>query len=268
MDLIRCIAVGYAIVLLLAALSSYVPGLTDAQGRVFGIFALTIYSDLLHLVSAAWAAVSAYWSRRCFRQFPQAVRHALLPRRAAGAGDGLGLSRSRHPPLWRAEPAARLQDPREPAAPGARRLCDVCGLRSCRATSVCRMSPALRPLLRRLRYPLLGLAVLVVLAAAPILYVETSCQGRRGAETARLPLRAGARASARGDQQLSDLSRVVDRARLRGPRRRHAAGKRIRFRLLRAASPATGRACATSPASPRAAARSRSSTRSCSTPSA
>jgi len=46
------------------------------------------------------------------------------------------------------------------------------------------MSPAPRPLLRRLRYPLLGLAVLVVLAAAPILYVETSCQGRRGAETA------------------------------------------------------------------------------------
>ena len=63
MDLIRCIAVGYAVVLLLAAVSSYVPGLTDAQGRIFGIFALTIYSDLLHLVSAAWAAVSAYWSR-------------------------------------------------------------------------------------------------------------------------------------------------------------------------------------------------------------
>jgi hypothetical protein len=69
MDLIRCIAVGYAVVLLLAALSSYIPGLTDAQGRIFGIFALTIYSDLLHLVSAAWAAVSAYWSRQASLSF-------------------------------------------------------------------------------------------------------------------------------------------------------------------------------------------------------
>jgi hypothetical protein len=69
MDLIRVIAWGYAAVLLLAAALNYIPGLTDAQGRVFGIFALDIYDDLLHLASAAWAAVAAYWSRPATKAF-------------------------------------------------------------------------------------------------------------------------------------------------------------------------------------------------------
>lgn len=64
MDLIRVIAWGYAVVLIFAAALNYIPGLTDAQGRVFGIFALDIYDDALHLASAAWAAASAYWSRQ------------------------------------------------------------------------------------------------------------------------------------------------------------------------------------------------------------
>lgn len=64
MDLIRLIAWGYAAALALAAALNYIPGLTDAQGRVFGIFALDIYDDTLHLASAAWAAVSAWWSRQ------------------------------------------------------------------------------------------------------------------------------------------------------------------------------------------------------------
>lgn len=63
MDLIRLIAGAYAVALLSAAALNYVPGLTDAQGRAFGIFALDIYDDLLHLTSAAWAAIAAYWSR-------------------------------------------------------------------------------------------------------------------------------------------------------------------------------------------------------------
>ena len=69
MDLLRVVAWGYAAVLLLAAALNYIPGLTDAQGRVFGIFALDIYDDLLHLASAAWAAVSAYWSRPATKAF-------------------------------------------------------------------------------------------------------------------------------------------------------------------------------------------------------
>ena len=63
MDLIRIIVIGYAVVLTMAAALNYVPGITDAQGRAFGIFALDIYDDLLHLASATWAAIAAYWSR-------------------------------------------------------------------------------------------------------------------------------------------------------------------------------------------------------------
>ena len=57
MTLVRKIAVVYAVLLTLAALTNYIPGLTDAQGRAFGIFALDIYDDALHLASATWAAV-------------------------------------------------------------------------------------------------------------------------------------------------------------------------------------------------------------------
>ncbi len=63
MDIIRAICVGYAVALLIAAATNYIPGLTDAQGRAFGIFALDIYDDSLHLASATWAALAAWWSR-------------------------------------------------------------------------------------------------------------------------------------------------------------------------------------------------------------
>jgi hypothetical protein len=64
MSIIRWIAAGYAVALALAGLLNYIPGLTDAQGRAFGIFALDIYDDMLHFGSAAWAAIAAFTSRR------------------------------------------------------------------------------------------------------------------------------------------------------------------------------------------------------------
>jgi hypothetical protein len=64
MSTIRWIAVGFAIALTIAGLTNYVPGLTDSQGRAFGIFALDIYDDMLHFGSAAWAAIAAWTSRR------------------------------------------------------------------------------------------------------------------------------------------------------------------------------------------------------------
>lgn len=60
----RWIALAYAAALFLAALTNYLPGLTDEQGRAFGVFALDIYDDLLHAGSALWALVSAWLSRR------------------------------------------------------------------------------------------------------------------------------------------------------------------------------------------------------------
>jgi hypothetical protein len=71
MSLIRWIAVFYAFALTIAGLTNYIPGLTDSQGRAFGIFALDIYDDLLHFGSAVWAAVSAWWSRRASVVFCQ-----------------------------------------------------------------------------------------------------------------------------------------------------------------------------------------------------
>lgn len=60
----RRIALAYAIVLGLVSTLNYIPGLTDTDGRVFGIFALDLYDDLLHLGSAAWAGAAAWTSTR------------------------------------------------------------------------------------------------------------------------------------------------------------------------------------------------------------
>ncbi len=69
MDLIGWIVVGLVIALLIAGVLNYIPGLTDAQGRAFGIFALDIYDDALHLASALWAALAAWTSRQASVNF-------------------------------------------------------------------------------------------------------------------------------------------------------------------------------------------------------
>lgn len=69
MDMIRVIAAFFAVALAFAALLNYIPGITDAQGRAFGIFALDIFDDALHLASAAWAAIAAWISRTAATAF-------------------------------------------------------------------------------------------------------------------------------------------------------------------------------------------------------
>lgn len=64
MSIVRWICFAYLIALGIAGLTNYVPGLTDSQGRAFGIFALDIYDDMLHFGSAAWAGIAAWTSRR------------------------------------------------------------------------------------------------------------------------------------------------------------------------------------------------------------
>lgn len=82
----RIIALGYFAALLGAASLNYIPGLTDAEGRSFGIFALDIYDDGLHLASALWALAAALLSHRAARFF-------LLVFGAFYLGDGaLGLA--------------------------------------------------------------------------------------------------------------------------------------------------------------------------------
>jgi hypothetical protein len=66
---LRTIAFTYMVVLLAAASLNYIPGLTDSEGRAFGIFALDIYDDGLHVASAIWAGVAAMMSSRASRIF-------------------------------------------------------------------------------------------------------------------------------------------------------------------------------------------------------
>ena len=65
----RSIALVYMVILLAAASLNYIPGLTDAQRRAFGIFALDIYDDLLHIASALWAGISGLASSRAAKVF-------------------------------------------------------------------------------------------------------------------------------------------------------------------------------------------------------
>lgn len=65
----RKLALVYAVLLFGAAALNYIPGLTDAQGRVFGIFALDIFDDLLHLASGLWALAAGLVSTRAARSF-------------------------------------------------------------------------------------------------------------------------------------------------------------------------------------------------------
>ena len=59
MDLTRKLAWVYAAMFLAIAGLSYIPGLKDDQGMLFGLFSLQLHDDLLHAGSAVWAALAA-----------------------------------------------------------------------------------------------------------------------------------------------------------------------------------------------------------------
>ncbi len=78
----RTLCFAYALILLGAASLNYIPGLTDAEGLAFGIFALDPFDDALHLASALWALVAGLMSLRAARLF-------LILFGAAYLGDGI-----------------------------------------------------------------------------------------------------------------------------------------------------------------------------------
>ena len=69
MSLLQKIAVGYFVALMIAASLNYIPGLTDDKGLAFGIFALDIYDDALHVASALWALIAGLMSYKAARMF-------------------------------------------------------------------------------------------------------------------------------------------------------------------------------------------------------
>ncbi len=64
MSPLRMIACAYAVLFVGVTSLNYVPGLTDAEGRTFGLFALDIFDDALHAASGLWAALAAWRSTR------------------------------------------------------------------------------------------------------------------------------------------------------------------------------------------------------------
>ena len=69
MNRLRLVATLYFLVLLFAASLNYLPFIPVVDGKTFGIFALDIYDDALHLASALWAGVAAWLGARASRTF-------------------------------------------------------------------------------------------------------------------------------------------------------------------------------------------------------
>lgn len=89
---LRRLAFLFFVALLGAASLNYlpIPGLVDAEGRTFGIFALDIYDDALHLVSALWALAAALTSARASRLFLTLFGALYLADGALGVVTGSG----------------------------------------------------------------------------------------------------------------------------------------------------------------------------------
>lgn len=91
MTKIRLITLAYALVLGLVTTLNYIPGLTDGEGRVFGIFALDLYDDLLHFLSAAWAGAAAWVSARASITYLKAFGSLYLLDGLLGLATGSGF---------------------------------------------------------------------------------------------------------------------------------------------------------------------------------
>jgi Domain of unknown function (DUF4383) len=89
-DIHRKIAILYFLILIGVASLNYIPGVPDPDGRVFGIFALDIYDDLLHLASALWALAAAVVSARAARIYLLAFGTLYLADGALGLATGSG----------------------------------------------------------------------------------------------------------------------------------------------------------------------------------
>ena len=86
----RKLAFVYFVVLLFVAALNYIPGVTDGQGRTFGIFALDIYDDSLHLASGLWALGAALTSARAAKLFLTLFGALYLADGAMGLAVGSG----------------------------------------------------------------------------------------------------------------------------------------------------------------------------------
>jgi Domain of unknown function (DUF4383) len=87
----RLATAALAAALLFAALTDYVPQFRDESGKVFGLFALDIYKDALHVASGVWAAVAAMTSRRASEAFLRIFGTLYLADGVMGVFTGSGF---------------------------------------------------------------------------------------------------------------------------------------------------------------------------------
>lgn len=90
MDGIRLLTLGYVLALGFATATNYIPGITDDKGLAFGIFALDIYDDALHAVSALWALIAFIISRNASVFFLKAFGTLYLLDGLLGLATGSG----------------------------------------------------------------------------------------------------------------------------------------------------------------------------------
>lgn len=57
-------ALVFAVMFFFIALLGYIPGFTDDNGLLFGLFSLQLHDDLLHLGSGIWAMIAGLHSTR------------------------------------------------------------------------------------------------------------------------------------------------------------------------------------------------------------
>ncbi|WP_425037982.1 hypothetical protein [Primorskyibacter sp. S187A] len=85
------LCIGYFVALMIAASLNYIPGLTNENGLAFGIFALDLYDDALHVASALWALGAALVSHRAARTFLILFGAAYLADGVFGIFTGYGF---------------------------------------------------------------------------------------------------------------------------------------------------------------------------------
>ncbi|MDH6268737.1 hypothetical protein M2360_004155 [Rhizobium sp. SG_E_25_P2] len=90
MNRLRLTSLCYFLILLAVALLNYLPFIPTPDGRVFGIFALDIYDDALHLASALWAGGAALAGARASKFFLRSFGILYFADGALGLATGSG----------------------------------------------------------------------------------------------------------------------------------------------------------------------------------
>jgi Domain of unknown function (DUF4383) len=176
MDRQRMAAAALGVALLFAALTDYIPQFGDESGKVFGLFALDIYKDALHVASGVWAAAAALTSRRASEAFLQIFGVLYLADGIMGSFTGSGFLDLRHHHRGRAQRAAHHQGAVELAARVARLVCRLVRMGERLARRPHRNRGDMNVCLKRIAITGAVVAsVLIVAAAVPIVAIETGC---------------------------------------------------------------------------------------------